>query len=423
MRHVISRSALLAVALTVSPAVAQAQDAPVNKDAYVKLGITLTSLADEGVTYGDGALIPGSDYNTNSVESATLTGGYYFTDHFALEASINAPATTSNLPGGTLLGAPNLGDDTFVTTDLTATYHPLRGALFSPYIGIGVRHHFTIKGTDGPATTNFHIGAGTGMVLQGGVDYNFSDDFSGFVELKKAYYNVIGSGDLGPEHILAHAKLDPVSVEFGLAYRFGNESPVAVDDDAPGRWFLRAGASRLSLSNKLNLSVGGAPFPGAALHTDAHYTPTVQIGWNIDDSFAAVATVGLPPTIDASGGGTAAPLGKLSQVTYGPSALTLQYHILNTGIFRPYVGAGASYLMIFKSTDAGVIQTTHMTRDLAPVVELGADFMVNDRYGFFIDAKKSWLETTASGTLFGAPMVGHAPIHPLVLSLGTTFRL
>jgi outer membrane protein len=171
------------------------------------------------------------------------------------------------------------------------------------------------------------------------------------------------------------------------------------------------------------MTVGGAPYPGATLKTDSHYSPSVEVGWNIDDSFAAVATLGLPPTIDASGGGTVAALGKLSQVTYGPTSLTLQYHILNTGFFRPYVGAVASYLMMFKSTDASVVTNIHMTRDLAPVVEAGADFMVNGRYGFYVEAKKSWLGTTATGSLLGNPLVAHAPIHPLVISLGTVFRL
>ena len=412
-----SKIALLATALcSVAPA-ARADDA------YMKLGVTLTSLADQGKTYGDGVEIPGSDYNTNSVTHATLTGGYFFSDHLALEAAINLPATTENVPSGTLAGLPNFGDDTFVTTDLTLTYHPERNAILSPYFGIGLRHHFTTKGTNGPLVSNFHIGDGTGLLLQTGLDYNFSDDFAAFVDVKKAFYNTLGTGDLGPEHIVAHAKLDPVAVEFGFAYRFGGGNAVEPDNDSPsGRWFLRAGATRLSLSDKLNLSVGGTPFAGAKLNTDSHYTPSIQLGWYFYDGFAAVLTAGLPPTIDASGGGTASSLGKLSQVTYGPSALTIQYHLLNEGFFRPYIGAGGSYMIVFKSTDAGVLLNTHMTNNLAPVVEAGADFMVTDRFGFYAEVKKAWLETRTTGTLFGAPVVGLAPIHPLVVSLGTVIQ-
>ncbi len=407
--------ALMAIAVSSS---ARAAD-----DGYVKLGVTLTSLADQGVTYGDGAVVPGSDYLTPSVTHATLTGGYFFLDNFAVEASINSPATTSNVPAGTLAGMPNFGDDTFITTDLTVTYHPERGQLFSPYFGLGVRHHFTIKGTDGPVVTNFHIGPGTGLVLQGGMDYNFSDDFAAFVDVKKAFYNTLGSGMLGPEAIVAHAKLDPVSVTFGVAYRFGGSDYVATQDDAPsGKWFIKAGATMLALQDHLNLSVGGAPYPGAKLNTDNHFTPSIQIGWNFYDHLAAVLTAGLPPTIDASGGGTAAVLGKLSQVTYGPTALTIQYRPFEEGWFRPYVGAGGSYMIMFHSSDAGVLLNTHLTNDLAPVVEAGADFMVSDRYGFYAEVKKAWLETRATGTLFGAPVVGEAPIHPLVVSVGTIFR-
>jgi outer membrane protein len=392
-------------------------------DAYVKLGVTLTSLADEGVTYGAGAVVPGSDYKTNSVANATLTGGYFFLDNFALEASVNSPATTQNIPSGTLAGVPNFGDDTFVTTDFTVTYHPARGQVFSPYFGIGLRHHFTIKGTDGPEVTNFHIGSGTGMLLQGGADYNFDDQFAAFVDFKKAFYNTLGSGDLGTEAIVAHAKLDPVSVTFGVAYRFGGSDYVAPTEDAPGNWFIRVGATMLSLQDNLNLSVGGAPFPGAKLATDDQYTPSFSVGYNFYEHLSAVLAVGLPPTMDASGGGSAASLGKLSQINYGPSALTVQYHPWDDGFFRPYVGFGVSYLHFFHSSVAGVLLDTHLTNDVAPVVEVGSEFMASDHYGFFVDLKKAWLESTATGTLFGAPVVGQAPIHPLVATVGVDWHI
>jgi outer membrane protein len=411
------------VMITALMATAFSTSAYAADDAYVKLGVTLTSLADQGVTYGDGAVVPGSDYKTNSVTSATLTGGYFFLDNFALEASVNSPATTQNIPAGTLAGLPNFGDDTFVTTDLTVTYHPARGQVFSPYFGLGLRHHFTIKGTDGPQVTNFHIGPGTGLVLQGGADYNFDDQFAAFVDFKKAFYNTLGSGNLGPEAIVAHAKLDPVSVTFGVAYRFGGSDYVAPTDDAPGNWFIRVGASMLTLQDTLNLSVGGAPYPGAKLATDNQWTPSVSIGYNFYEHLSAILAVGLPPTMDASGGGSAAALGKLSQVSYGPSALTVQYHPWDDGFFRPYVGFGVSYLHFFHSSVAGVMLDTHLTNDVAPIVQAGSDFMVTDRFGFFVDVKKAWLETTATGTLFGAPVVGVAPIHPLVATVGTVVHL
>jgi outer membrane protein W len=125
-----SRNAVF-VALMAS-AIAPAAQA---EDAYVKLGMSLTNLVDEGTTFSGGAVAPGADYQTNTVVHGTITGGYFLTDHFALEASFNLPATTHNVPGGTLAGVPNFGDDTFVTTDLMATYHPERGQEFSPYFG------------------------------------------------------------------------------------------------------------------------------------------------------------------------------------------------------------------------------------------------------------------------------------------------
>jgi outer membrane protein len=116
-------------------------------------------------------------------------------------------------------------------------------------------------------------------------------------------------------------------------------------------------------------------------------------------------------------------LGKLSQINYGPSALTVQYHPWDDGFFRPYVGFGVSYLHFFHSSVAGVLLDTHLTNDVAPVVEVGSEFMASDHYGFFVDLKKAWLESTATGTLFGAPVVGQAPIHPLVATVGVDWHI
>ena len=47
----------------------------------------------------------------------------------------------------------------------------------------------------------------------------------------------------------------------------------------------------------------------------------------------------------------------------------------------------------------------------------------NPVVGFFVDLKKAWLESTATGTLFGAPVVGQAPIHPLVATVGIDWHI
>lgn len=419
--------ALFASGALALPAAVHAQDATVH-DGYVRLGQTWAQLADQGDVVSNGQFAPGADYTTNRTTPITLTAGWFVTDKIAVEGSINEEVETHNYPAGSLTGLPDLGVDAFVTRSLSATWHPMRGQRFSPYVGGGYVWQHTTKNTDGFAT-NFDIADSSGPLLQGGVDFALNDRFGLFVDVKKAWYHTDGSGLLGGAPLTADAKLDPVSVQLGASYRFGptrTVAPLSINGD--GKWLVRGGVGSLKLEDTLALKVAGGDFPGAALATDRHWTPVVQLGRKLTDQIALVATVGLPPEIDANGGGTAAGFGKLAEIMYGPSAFTVQYQPLTTGWFRPYVGAGVTYMIIFKTRDS-ILTNVEMTDDIAPVVEVGADLMVNDRYGFFVEYKRGWLKTTTTGNvsmavpgLGGAPVVGEAEIGPEVLSAGATFR-
>ena len=195
----------------------------------------------------------------------------------------------------------------------------------------------------------------------------------------------------------------------------------ALAETGDDQWFVRAGVTRLELADKIDLSVAGTSIPGTALHTKAHYTPTVQAGRFITKHLTVSATVGVPPRIAINGAGTLQPFGKLVETRYGPATLTLQYHPKRTGTFRPYVAAGAAYMIVFDADD-GAFQNVRIKNDLSPALEGGTDIMFNDRYGIFLDVKKAFLRTTTTGTFGGAPVVGKVRLDPWTLSAGATFR-
>ena len=186
-------------------------------------------------------------------------------------------------------------------------------------------------------------------------------------------------------------------------------------------WLLRAGVANLQLQDDLTYSVGGAPVAGAALHYHQIYTPMAEIGYYFDPDFAAVATVGFPPAITASGGGTISAYGKLLSTTFGPSAFTVQYQPIHDGIFRPYVGAGVSYMIIF-STHAQLVQKPTLSNDLAPAIEAGTEIAVADNFSLFVEGKKAFLESKTTGTIFGFPASGTAKLAPWVFSVGVGTR-
>jgi outer membrane protein len=210
-------------------------------------------------------------------------------------------------------------------------------------------------------------------------------------------------------------------------------APAFADDgttDPMSPWFVRAGAAELQNLDGLKLTVAGQPVPGAALHYNHVYSGLVEVGYTFLPGFSGVLSVGWPPALSAYGSGSIAPYGKMLATTIGPSALTVQYKPFHDGLFggffQPYVGAGASYMIIFSTHDAAV-QNAKLTNDLAPEIEAGADFMVAQNWGFFGEVKKAFLTTHATGNIPVAPGVlypisGRVGLDPWVYSTGVTFH-
>ena len=150
------------------PTKAQAQDVA-QPDFYARLGVARIKLADDGPIFLNGVQDPNADYETP--EDWILSGelGWFVHPRFALQVSATTPATTSNIPAGSLAGLPNLGDDSFSIFTLTGNFHPLRGGPVSPYVGAGLAWHHTWDTDDGLAA-NLRIGDAVGPVVQAGVE-------------------------------------------------------------------------------------------------------------------------------------------------------------------------------------------------------------------------------------------------------------
>lgn len=407
-----------------APALAQDQG-----DAFVRVGAARTKLVDKGIIKENGVVDPAADYKTRDTFHGVLTGGYYIVDHVALEASISTPATTNNIPAGSLAGTPNLGDDEFTMVTIGASLHPFKGQV-SPYVGGGFVRHFTTQERDALAV-NLNIPNADGPYIQAGVDVAVSDRWGVFAEVRKAFYHTNASGLLPLDatftnfaKVDAKAELDPLTIQLGLTARFGkasaSESSQQITSDDT-KWVVRAGLTNLSLADKVKLSVGGAPYPGAGLSTFEHHTVSIQVGRFLTPNIAINATLGFPPSIDIFGAGSIGALPKLGEVTYGPTMLTLQYHPTRSGRIRPYVGVGASYMIVFGTKD-GAFRNLRVNDDLGFAFEAGTEIMVNQRMAIFADVKKAMLRPTSFGTFAGAPVVGKTRLDPWAFSGGMAFH-
>lgn len=196
---------------------AHAQDAQPN--GFARLGVARVRLADKGKIFIMGTYDPNADYKTPEKWVANFDLGWFVADKVALQVSGTTPMTTPNLPTGSLLGTPNLGNDKFSIFTATATFHPLRGGGFSPYVGGGIawQHVWSVKDA---AAQNLKIDDAVGPVVQAGIEVPVGAKFGLFFDAKKAFYKTDASASLGPVAITAKPKLDPLILTAGATIRF-----------------------------------------------------------------------------------------------------------------------------------------------------------------------------------------------------------
>lgn len=203
-----------------------------------------------------------------------------------------------------------------------------------------------------------------------------------------------------------------------LATAIMSTSHALADDTG---FYVRTGPAVLILSEGATMTAGGALVPGATIHVDSHVTGTLEVGYSFTPNLSIGFTGGFPPSIDIDGAGTIAGLGKLGEVTYGPTALTLQYSFTDFGGIRPYIGAGPMFMFIFDSKD-GVLSNLKVDPSVGFVLQAGVDIDITDTWGVYADVKKGWLKTDATASLGGAPITADVDLDPLVVGGGIKVR-
>ena len=190
-----------------------------------------------------------------------------------------------------------------------------------------------------------------------------------------------------------------------------------------GRWFARTGIAGALYNSGAVIAVGGVTVPGATVHIEDDVTAILDIGYNVSNSFGVQVMVGVPPRASAIGKGTVAPFGTLGAVRLGPVIATAVYRLPAYRGFRPYVGAGATYVFILKDYD-GAVSDLDVDGNWGPVLQAGLEYRVSQSLELFADYKRLWVKVRAEGLLGPAPASARVTLDPDVVSGGIklTFR-
>lgn len=213
-----------------------------------------------------------------------------------------------------------------------------------------------------------------------------------------------------------------------LAAIFAPAAPALAQDDSKPpepKFIVRAGAAYLRWSESAIVEIGGAAVPGGNARLSNNKGVTFDIAYFVHPNISIALGLGIPPTTTLSGAGTLESTGKLAKIMYGPSVVSVRYHYKGLGAFQPYLGAGASYTMIFNNKDL-LLKKFGVTDAVAPVIQAGVDVAITKRVGVYLDAKKifaqshaKYLLPTADGNVSGTAKV---VLDPLILGTGVSFR-
>lgn len=106
-----------------------------------------------------------------------------------------------------------------------------------------------------------------------------------------------------------------------------------------------------------------------------------------------------------------------------PPTLTLQYHFLPQNKFRPYVGAGFSYVLIPDEDPGSAVSVDYDNGNIGFALQVGFDYYLTKNWCLNLDLKKVWVDVDANvQVLPGAYVTTNVDVDPWLFGIGIGYR-
>lgn len=192
---------------------------------------TAQSLDNLQVRFGVSGVIPDESADISTIGGTVAISEewvpsvqveYFFTDNVSAEllccvARHNVRAT------GTAIGTVPLGKISHFPPTVTLKYHFNTESQLRPYLGAGVNYttFFDEEVPNGGAVTAISYDDSFGGALQAGLDYQFSDHWSAFIDVRKIWISTDVTLQAGPATTInADVDINPIVASAGFGYRF-----------------------------------------------------------------------------------------------------------------------------------------------------------------------------------------------------------
>jgi outer membrane protein len=152
--------------------------------------------------------------------------------------------------------------------------------------------------------------------------------------------------------------------------------------------------------------------------------PEVDVSYFFTDQISAqlIATM-LRPSITAKD--TSVGDVKVGAVTVLPPTLTAQYHFLPRSAFSPYVGAGATFFILFAkdaSQGDGVVKELHTDSHIGAAVQAGFDYQLGNRWFLNLELNQIFVATHATVVTAIGTVQAKTNVDPFLVGLGLGYR-
>lgn len=173
-----------------------------------------------------------------------------------------------------------------------------------------------------------------------------------------------------------------------------------------GPWSARVGATWLETVDK---STRGVP-----VTVEDKLIPEIDVTYAFDANWSAELVLTMPQEHSVKSAGA-----KLGSFKHLPPTLLAKYTFDPIGSFRPYLGAGANFTLIFD--DDLAVGPTRLKLDsfsVGPAVQAGFDWALGDTWSLNFDVKRVMLRTDVEA---GGAKLTEARLDPWLYSLGLRY--
>ena len=193
-------------------------------------------------------------------------------------------------------------------------------------------------------------------------------------------------------------------------------SPCMASDGSP--WMIRARA----LSVIPDDSSSQITVIGGEADVEEAYTPDLDLTYFFTDNIAAELVFFAYSRHDVKAKDTAVGDIDLGSLDLLPPTLTAQYHFMPRQTFRPYVGAGLSYVLIPNEDSGAATAVRYDDGVIGFALQAGLDYFFNDHWCLNFDVKKVWVSVDVEVDALGTTVKTSVDVDPWLLGIGVGYR-